>query len=502
MRALRDKLWAKLTALVLFVLLGFLALLRTAQLFSNYMSGDEVGGSVLFIAVCAAGCLVCLVFSLSSAGHWAEHEGIYLTWLDRIPLDVLFLVPLCMWMEASWATVGLYWLSSIVYWAALLCVTALFAVSFAARCKAGDLWRNTLIWRTVRVTGRAARSVWRGMRQLVRGLPLVWRTALVLGAVLIVNLWAVSYSGDGMLLLIVLLVNGAVILAALLLALDLRRLQEAGEKLARGDYAGSPALSRWALPDLRAHADHLGSVGAGVQRAVEERMKSEHLKTELITNVSHDIKTPITSIVNYVDLLKKEPLPEGPAREYVAVLDRQSQRLKKLTEDLVEASKAATGNIPVVLEPTDLHLLLGQVVGEYAPRLAECALEPVMDFCEDSPVIQADGRLLWRVLDNLMGNICKYALPGTRVYLTTAEAGGMVHLTVKNISRYPLNISGQELTERFVRGDASRSTEGSGLGLSIAQSLTQLQKGLFEIVIDGDLFKAHLTFPPAAEGSK
>ena len=185
MRALRDKLWAKLTALVLFVLLGFLALLRTAQLFSNYMPGDEVGGSVLFIAVCAAGCLVCLIFSLSSAGHWAEHEGIYLTWLDRIPLDVLFLVPLCMWMEASWATVGLYWLSSIVYWAALLCVTALFAVSFAARCKAGDLWRNTLIWRTVRVTGRAARSLWRGMRQLVRGLPLVWRTALVLGAVLI-----------------------------------------------------------------------------------------------------------------------------------------------------------------------------------------------------------------------------------------------------------------------------------------------------------------------------
>ena len=156
----------------------------------------------------------------------------------------------------------------------------------------------------------------------------------------------------------------------------------------------------------------------------------------------------------------------------------------------------------VFLHPVEVDLLLGQVVGEYAPRLAECALEPVMDFCEDSPVIQADGRLLWRVLDNLMGNICKYALSGTRVYLTTAEAGGMVHLTVKNISRYPLNISGQELTERFVRGDASRSTEGSGLGLSIAQSLTQLQKGLFEIVIDGDLFKAHLTFPPAAEGSK
>lgn len=324
----------------------------------------------------------------------------------------------------------------------------------------------------------------------------------MLGAVLIVNLWAVSYSGDGMLLLIVLLVNGAVILAALLLALDLRRLQEAGEKLARGDYAGSPALSRWALPDLRAHADHLGSVGAGVQRAVEERMKSEHLKTELITNVSHDIKTPITSIVNYVDLLKKEPLPEGPAREYVAVLDRQSQRLKKLTEDLVEASKAATGEYPRRARadgPAPAARAGGRRIRAAARGVRARADHGLLrGFTRHS----GRRRLLWRVLDNLMGNICKYALSGTRVYLTTAEAGGMVHLTVKNISRYPLNISGQELTERFVRGDASRSTEGSGLGLSIAQSLTQLQKGLFEIVIDGDLFKAHLTFPPAAEGSK
>lgn len=491
MKNLLDKLWAKLLAFALMLLLGLLTLLSTMDLWQ----GVPIGEQVLLLLVCAAGCLACTAFSLASAGHWEGHEGIYLTWLDRIPLDVLFLVPLCMWLELE----SELYSASVLYWAALLCVTALFVLSFAARCKAGDLWRNTLIWRIARTAYRAARYLWHGGRQLVRSLPLVWRTALVLGAVLLVDLWAVSYSGDFLFMLVVLLVNGAVILAALLLALDLRRLQEAAEKLARGDYSGPPVLSRWALPDLRRSADCLGSVGAGVQRAVEERMKSEHLKTELITNVSHDIKTPITSIVNYVDLLKKEPLPEGAVREYVAVLDRQSQRLKKLTEDLVEASKAATGNIPVVLEPTDLHLLLGQVVGEYAPRLTACSLEPVMDFCEGSPVIEADGRLLWRVLDNLMGNICKYALPGTRVYLTTAEAGGMVHLTVKNISRYPLNISGQELTERFVRGDASRSTEGSGLGLSIAQSLTQLQKGLFEIVIDGDLFKAHLSFPPAAD---
>ena len=251
------------------------------------------------------------------------------------------------------------------------------------------------------------------------------------------------------------------------------------------------------MPELKRHAANLNSVQQGIQQAVEEKMKSERLKTQLITNVSHDIKTPLTSIVNNVDLLKKEEMPSDAAREYLAVLDRQSQRLRKLTEDLVEASKASTGNIPVSLAPTDLNVLLSQVCGEYQQRLEKQVLEPVLSLCEPGAAAMADGRLLWRVLDNLMSNICKYAMPGTRVYLTTEREGDTARMVVRNISRYPLNISADELTERFVRGDSSRSTEGSGLGLSIATSLMSLQGGGFRLPIDGDLFKVTLTLPAA-----
>ena len=232
----------------------------------------------------------------------------------------------------------------------------------------------------------------------------------------------------------------------------------------------------------------------GVRKAVAEQMKSERLKTELITNVSHDIKTPLTSIVNYVDLLKKENVENAAAREYIDVLDRQSQRLRRLTEDLVEAAKAATGNVAVSWEATDVNVFLHQVMGEYEQRLRQAGLEPVLTTDEAAPRIMADGRLLWRVMDNLLGNVCKYALPGTRVYVSSSLQGYKVRLTVKNISRTPLNVSADELTERFVRGDASRSTEGSGLGLNIAASLVKLQKGEFNLTVDGDLFKAQMVF--------
>ena len=224
-------------------------------------------------------------------------------------------------------------------------------------------------------------------------------------------------------------------------------------------------------------------------------MKSERMKTELITNVSHDIKTPLTSIVSYVDLLKKQEMPTPEAREYLDVLDRQAGKLKKLTEDLVEAAKASSGNLPVDLQPTDVNVLLSQSAGEYQERLLSRDLQLVLTPHPENPVISADGRLLWRVFENLLGNICKYAQPGTRVYLTCGADGAQVALTFRNISATPLNISPEELMERFVRGDDARHTEGNGLGLSIARSLTQLQKGDFRVDIDGDLFKATLTFP-------
>ena len=237
-------------------------------------------------------------------------------------------------------------------------------------------------------------------------------------------------------------------------------------------------------------AADLSNISAGIGRAVEERMKSERMKTDLITNVSHDLKTPLTSIVNYVDLLKKEELHNETAAGYVAVLDRQAQKLKKLTEDIVEASKASSGVLNVNLAPTDAAELLRQCAAEYAERFAAADLTPMLRIPAEPVMASADGRLLWRVFDNLLGNVVKYAMPGTRVYLDAAADSTGVTLSVRNISKEPLEKSGDELMERFVRGDASRHAEGSGLGLAIAASLTALQGGTLTILPDGDLFRA------------
>ena len=249
------------------------------------------------------------------------------------------------------------------------------------------------------------------------------------------------------------------------------------------------------FPDLAEHAEQLNDLGSAINSAVEERMKSERMKAELITNVSHDLKTPLTSIINYVDLLKKEDIPNEKAQEYIGVLDRKSQRLKKLTEDLVEASKASTGALNVERERLGVTQLVSQALGEYSEKLSAAGLTPVVTLPEEEVFVYADGRHFWRILDNLMGNCVKYAMPGTRVYLDVTAWDGRVTLLLKNISATQLNVAPEQLMERFVRGDESRTTEGSGLGLSIARSLTELQDGTFRVEVDGDLFKAVVSFP-------
>jgi len=231
-----------------------------------------------------------------------------------------------------------------------------------------------------------------------------------------------------------------------------------------------------------------------MEKAVEEKIKSERFKTELITNVSHDIKTPLTSIVSFVALMKKEPIENKTLQEYLDVLDRQSARLMKLTEDLVESSKAASGVLSVELARCDAGVLFSQAAGEYQIQLEEKGLTPCLSIPEEPCFIMADGKRLWRVMDNLIQNILKYALPGTRVYFSLERRGEKVDLVFRNISANPLPVSGEHLMERFVRGDLSRNTEGSGLGLSIAQSLVELQKGVLSLTVDGDLFKAVITF--------
>ena len=246
--------------------------------------------------------------------------------------------------------------------------------------------------------------------------------------------------------------------------------------------------------NLKNIAIYINNISDGLDNLVEEQMKSERLKTELITNVSHDIKTPLTSIINYIDLLKKEDLKNEKAKEYLDVLDFKSQRLKKLIEDLVDASKASSGTVKLNLEKVNLNELMKQSIGEFEDKFLSKGLK--VEFKENKSNIKvlADSKCLYRVIENTFTNIEKYALENTRVYVDLKEDDGSVLLNIKNISKEELNISSDELMQRFVRGDKSRTTEGSGLGLSISKSLVELQKGKFEITIDGDLFKVSISF--------
>ena len=453
---------------------------------------EHTGLTIFLTALFALLALFCFCFSMASAGHWAGHEGIHLTWLDKIPADVWLLVLLCTFF-IGWEAFYYEW-GRVFFCAALVPLVLLFLCAFAAQCKAGTVLRGALIGRIARFLWRIVRAIFRALLHTLARLPLVWKTALV--GLVIAGAEFLLYINDfyrvryGVFLVMKLIE----LLAVLYIAVSLRTLQKGGEKLARGDFS-SPIDTRYLIGDFKRYGQELNDVQGGLEQAVQEQMKAEHLKTELITNVSHDIKTPLTSIVNYVDLLKKEDIPSPNAQEYIAVLDWQSHRLKKLTEDLVEASKASSGALNVELQPTDVNVLLSQIEGEYQERLAACHLTLVTQPPAPGTMIQADSRLLSRVMDNLVSNVCKYAMENTRVYVTAAVRDGQAVISFKNVSRDELNISPDELMERFVRGDASRHSEGSGLGLSIARSLVQLQGGTFALSIDADLFRADIVFP-------
>ena len=461
--------------------------------------------------------LILLVFLFCAAGRRKGVEGIVLGPFHRIPLDLyvglaLLVATVAVIVPAvdyggpfSILDAALYVAGGVV----LLLILLSLLLTLAARIKAGKWWENTLVWRCFRLAGKALRAIGRLLLAAGRHIPLFWKTAVGFCVAALVQfvlagvVFASYYSVVGLLLLF--LFDLLLLVAVSLVAINLHRLQRAAEHLAAGEVGLSDTKADARVDtghlfgDFRRHGENLNRIREGMHRAVEQRMKSERLKTELITNVSHDIKTPLTSIVNYVDLLKKETL-DGQAGEYVEVLDRQSQRLRKLTDDLVEASKASTGNLAVSLERTDLGEVVRQALGEYAERMKTARLEPIVTIPESAVQVLADGRLMWRVLDNLLGNALKYSLTGTRVYLDLREAEGEAVLTVKNISSTALNVDASELLERFVRGDTARSTEGSGLGLNIARSLVELQKGRFALSVDGDLFKAEIRFGQPADG--
>lgn len=452
-------------------------------------------GSVLLFALL-------FIFLMCSAGHKNGCDGIASGVLTELPFDVVTAV--FGLAAALIAGVGISVASSC---SGILCAAVIVAVGsieavwctiycmeLALRLKLGRFWRNTLIYRMLRGMFRAVRWMCCTLFALIRGIPLVMNTVIAFLAVCILELMGILFWGS-VELFVVWCVEKLILLPLLLyFALVCKKLQEGSLALSEGNFAYKVDTSKMIL-DFKEHGENLNSIGVGIAQAVEERMKSERLKTELITNVSHDLKTPLTSIINYAGLIGSEQTENEKISQYAEVLFRQSKRMKKLLEDLVEASKAATGNLEVNLVPCETSVLLSQAVGEYEQRFMEKQLELIVRQPEEPLRILADGRHLWRVFDNLLNNIYKYAQEGSRVYLNVEEKEGQVELVFRNMSKYPLEVSGEELRERFVRGDKSRHLEGNGLGLSIAASLVSLQKGELRIVTDGDLFKVILSFP-------
>ena len=382
------------------------------------------------------------------------------------------------------------------------CLLLGLCMSMASRIKQKTLLRKSFCWWVIEKCLAVIRWIWqlfiktlKGILSFCRQIPLVWKSALIISAACLIEI-VIMISLDCSEEYVVFWFLRSLILvpAVLYLVMCMRRLQKGSEALAAGDLSYQ-IDTKHMYYDLKKHGEDLNSIAKGMSIAVEERMKSERMKTELITNVSHDIKTPLTSIINYADLISKEKSLNKRTKEYAEVLLKQSERLKRLLEDLVEASKASTGNLEVNLAPCDASMFILQSQGEYADRFEQADLTLICEKPDHEVMIMADGRRMWRIFDNLMSNICKYAQSGTRVYLSLKEEDDKAVITFRNTSRDELNISEEELMERFTRGDASRSSEGNGLGLSIARSLAELQSGTMDLSIDGDLFKVILSFP-------
>ena len=439
--------------------------------------------------------IVLFTFLMCAAGRVPGEPKPALRGLNKIPLDLYLALTALAGYLTFYSTSYYFFDSYIAQWAAavinLMVCAPLFlglCITLAARMKAGRIWKNTVIYLL---------SAWiiRLIVRFFRALPLVWKTVLSYILFLAVNLLCLiaTANGNPLAFLFISFVDVAIFAVLIMLALQFRRIKNAVHALANGDLSYT-IESETLQGDLRDMAESINRVNAGMSKAVDARLRSERFKTELITNVSHDLKTPLTSIVSYVDLLKKTGITDPDACAYIDVLDRQSAKLKKLTEDLVEASKASSGVISVNKTQLNVAELLSQSVAEYTDRFESAQIIPVLSTGDVDRTVVADGRLLWRVFDNLLQNICKYAMPGTRAYIDVVPQGDKTAILFKNISADALNITSEELMERFVRGDQSRHTEGSGLGLSIARSLTELQGGEFKLYLDGDLFKVMITF--------
>ena len=368
-------------------------------------------------------------------------------------------------------------------------------LSLVRRIKAGTLWKNSMIRKVLKWIGKCSGKLADFARAFSRNTAEKIKVLLVGGAFLFLQFLIIGcvFSGAGVFLLALMAVDVAVMIFAIRKADGQDRIMDGLKKISDGELQYKIKTDTL-TGKQKVMAEYINNIGGGLDAAVENSLKKERMQTELITNVSHDLKTPLTSIINYVDLMKRENPTDPKIQEYLRILDEKSQRLKVLTEDVVEASKASTGNIKLEMNDIDFVEMVQQVIGEFEEKFQEKNLTMMVHFTDEPSIIYADGQRMWRVLENVFGNVVKYAMEGTRVYAEISNRNKKVTFSLKNISAQPLNISADELTERFIRGDVARNTEGSGLGLSIAKSLTELQGGEFKLYLDGDLFKVMITF--------
>ena len=470
--------------------------LYVQQTVYNMFKGHE-NLPVYLIPLSAISIIIMIVYLIWATGHEKGKEGIQLNSIDRISYEVISIVIMTvigMMMSFAIASIETQIPQRILMSVFLLCYLigyaclAVWVSTTIRRLKAKQFIRSFLTYKVCRWIKVTLEKIFKKVtdkQNTNRKITIIYWGFVAISIILACFVW----SGIGFLILIAFW-----IWAYYKLLQYNKKLQKINEAL-RNIYEGNPniKLNEEELEGtLKIMAKYINDIAGGFTNAIEQSLKSERLKTELITNVSHDIKTPLTSIINYVDLLKKEDINNAQIEQYIAVLDKKSQRLKKLIEDLVEASKVSSGNVKLNMEVINLKELLNQSIGEFEDKLEKKNLKVEMVLPNENVLIKADNRYLYRVIENVFSNISKYALEGSRVYIKLEKQKEDVYLEFKNISKDKLNISAEELMQRFVRGDKSRYTEGSGLGLSIAESLTELQGGKFKIDIDGDLFKVEI----------
>lgn len=479
------------------------------QLFEKYASSGTV---IAVLGMIAFGMLiVCLVWLTIVAGRSNRDDELHLNWFDAWKTEVAATVVIVLWLipvllsgsilsltdlfmdlNNDLATLYGYYnyvMNSIPYvigggiLAAYTCLMFLVGyLSLVRRLKAGTMWKNSVLHMIVQF-----------VHQVSINIGSVWKVVIIFGGLFLIH-GAAQISGHSVLFLILLPIDIVAFVYLVYQTIGKKKIKQGISQIAHGeiDYKiDTTGLSG----EQKEVAELVNVIGTGLNKAVEKSVKNERLKTDLITNVSHDIKTPLTSIINYVELLKQENFEDPKIRRYIEVLEQKSQRLKTLTEDVVEASKVSSGNISLDMMNLNLVEMIQQTSGEFQEKFAARNLEEVLNLPEEEAMICVDGRRTWRVLENIYNNAAKYAMEGSRIYADLTVLEDQVLFTLKNVSAYPLNISADELTERFIRGDISRSTEGSGLGLSIAKTLTEMQKGQFELYLDGDLFKVTIRFP-------